>query len=113
MPGIGSQKKKQPLTNQRVKILMNEFAIYARSLAVGLGLGTIFFAGLWWTIRKGTLVRQPAFLFLVSLLLRMALVVGGGVFVARGGWQCILLYFVGLMWGRLNITWLTRVRHAS
>jgi F1F0 ATPase subunit 2 len=36
-------------------------------------LGTIFFGGLWWTIRKGISSKQPAALFFFSLLLRTVL----------------------------------------
>ncbi len=41
--------------------------------ARGVLLGTIFFGGLWWTIRRGVSSKQPAALFFFSLLLRTAL----------------------------------------
>ncbi len=37
----------------------------------GAALGGIFFVGLWWTVQLGTLAKNPAPWFLVSLLLRV------------------------------------------
>jgi F1F0 ATPase subunit 2 len=89
---------------------MVEFFPNVQSLAIGLGLGLIFFAGLFWTVRKGAQSSQPAFWFLGSMLLRMAMVLAGFVFVARSGWLSVLVYFFGLMLARESVTWLTRLR---
>ena len=47
------------------------------ALLAGVLLGTIFFGGLWWTIRKGLSSKQPAALFFFSLLLRMSIALIG------------------------------------
>ena len=48
----------------------------------GVGLGAIFFGGLWWTVRKGVSANQPALWLLACL--------------------------VGFALSRPSVTWLTR-----
>ncbi len=43
----------------------------------GAALGGVFFAGLWWTLRRGLHSRHPALWFGLSALLRTLLVLGG------------------------------------
>jgi F1F0 ATPase subunit 2 len=75
---------------------------------VGALLGTIFFAGLWWTIRKGISSKQPAALFFFSLLLRMSIALIGFYLVARGDWRRVLVCLVGFFLARILVTWLSR-----
>lgn len=70
----------------------------------GLLLGAIFFGGLWWTVRLGLGSRQPAFLFLGSLLLRTVVVVYGFYFVMDGHWQRLLACLFGFVIARIIIT---------
>ena len=71
-------------------------------------LGGIFFGGLWWTVRRGVLAKQPAIWFLGSLLLRMSIVLTGFYFVADRHWERLLLCLFGFVMARLVVTWLTR-----
>jgi F1F0 ATPase subunit 2 len=68
------------------------------ALLAGVLLGTIFFGGLWWTIRKGLSSKQPAALFFFSLLLRTGMAMGGFYFVARGDWRRLLACLLGFSW---------------
>ena len=53
---------------------MNEsLTLFCAGLAGGL-LGTVFFGGLWWTVRRGLSSGQPALWFLGSLLVRTSIV---------------------------------------
>ena len=86
----------------------------------GLALGAIFFAGLWWTVRKGLVSARPARWFLISFLLRTGIVLTGFYFVLRGGWQRLVACLLGFVIARLVVTWLTRapappreINHAS
>ena len=63
---------------------MNNTLLLTISFATGIFVGLIFFAGLWWTIRKGLQSKRPASLFLGSLLLRTSLVLTGFYFVVFG-----------------------------
>jgi F1F0 ATPase subunit 2 len=87
---------------------MNEMLIFALPLLTGIGLGAIFFGGLWWTIREGMSSRQPALWFFGSLLLRMSIVLLGFLIIAREHWQRLLICLLGFVIGRLVVTWLTR-----
>jgi F1F0 ATPase subunit 2 len=91
----------------------------ALALAAGVLLGAIFFGGLWWTIQKGVSSKQPALLFLGSLLLRTGIVLAGFYLVAAGHWEKLLACLIGFVAARAAVTRLTQsnsepvVRHAS
>ena len=87
---------------------MPEPMIWILAVLAGVGLGAIFFGGLWWTVRKGVASRQPALWFLGSLLLRMAIAVAGFALVGAGDWRRLLLCLAGFVIGRIVVTRLTR-----
>lgn len=76
--------------------------------AAGLGLGVIFFGGLWWTVRKGLSSRRPALWFLGSMLLRTGIALSGFYFVAGAHWQRLLPCLLGFFMVRLVVIWKTR-----
>ena len=88
--------------------MMNETLTLATALAMGIVLGAMFFGGLWWTVRKSVSSKQPALLFLGSLLLRTSIVLAGFYFIARGHWERLLVCLLGFVMARLIVTWLTR-----
>ena len=87
---------------------MPEVMIWILAVLAGVGLGSIFFGGLWWTVRKGVASRQPALWFFGSLLLRMAIAVAGFALVGAGDWRRLLLCLAGFVIGRIVVTRLTR-----
>ena len=87
---------------------MNNFLILALALVAGLLLGTIFFGGLWWTVRKGVSSEHPPLWFLGSMLLRMSLVLTGFYFVGRGDWQRLIVCLLGFIIARFIVMRLTR-----
>ena len=87
---------------------MNETLMLAAAWMGGGALGTIFFGGLWWTIRKGVASVQPAFWFLGSLLLRMSVVLAGFYFVGHGRWERLVACLLGFLLARFAVTHLTR-----
>ena len=70
----------------------------------GLGLGAIFFGGLWWTVRKGLSSQRAALWFLGSLLLRLSLVLVGFYFVLGDSWQRLLAGLLGFTVSRPIVT---------
>jgi len=74
----------------------------------GLGLGALFFGGLWWTLRKAVAAGTPAVWFVLSLLVRMSLALSGFYLVSGGDWQRLLLCLLGFVMSRAVVTWLTR-----
>jgi F1F0 ATPase subunit 2 len=87
---------------------MSEALTLILALLAGAVLGTIFFAGLWWTIQRGVSSKQPAVLFFFSLLLRTGIALTGFYFVARGDWRRLLACLLGFFLARLLVTWLIR-----
>lgn len=86
---------------------MNDALTLALALVAGLALGTIFFGGLWWTVRKGVSSKQPALWFFGSLLLRAGITLVGFYFVGRGHWERLLVCLLGFVIARLIVTRLT------
>ena len=74
----------------------------------GVGLGVIFYAGLWWTVRKGVSANQPALWFFASWLLRTGIALVGFYVVGGGHLNRLLACLVGFALSRPVVTWLTR-----
>ena len=87
---------------------MNETLTLVLSWLAGVVLGTIFFGGLWWTVRRGLSSKRPAFLFLGSLLLRTSIILAGFYVVSGGHWDQLLACLLGFVIARLIVTRLTR-----
>lgn len=92
---------------------MNESLNLAFALVTGIFIGKIFFAGLWWTVRKGVLSKHPALWFLGSMLLRMGIVLFGFYFILGNSWQSLLTGLFGFIVARLIVVRLTRVTNQS
>lgn len=70
------------------------------SLAIGAVLGAIYFAGLWITVRRLAITRQPALLMLVSFIGRVAVVLLGFYFVTDGRWERLIACLAGFLLAR-------------
>ena len=96
---------------------MNETLTLLLAGGAGVVLGTVFFGGLWWTVRAGLASKQPALWFAGSLLLRMGITLAGFYFVAGSDWKRLLCCLLGFVLARLAVTLFTRVSqqvsHAS
>ncbi len=87
---------------------MREALALAPAAPAGFLLGVLFFAGLWWTVRRGMSSQRPALWFSGSLLLRMSLAAAGVCWVAGGRWQRLVLCLAGFVLARLAVTRWTR-----
>lgn len=74
------------------------------ALIAGLGLGSLYFVGLWLTVRRVTQSRLGGLGMLVSLLLRLALVALGLYLVAGYRWQDSLAALLGILAARMYWT---------
>lgn len=92
---------------------MNEPLTLLLSGVAGGFLGAIFFGGLWWTVRRGLSSARPALWFLVSLLLRTAIVLGGLYLVANQNLGRLLVCLLGFVIARLVVTQATQTRPVS
>ena len=77
---------------------LNLFAIIT-VFFVGLGLGLVYFGGLWWTIQKLPQIPQPIPWMMASLLLRLTIALSSVYLLIRyfqGGHIVISLLTFGL-----------------
>jgi F1F0 ATPase subunit 2 len=86
---------------------MDDAPMLLLSLVAGVVIGAMFFGGLWWTVRKGVSLTQPALWFLGSLLLRMSMALAGFYVVSDGHWDRLLGCLVGFVIARVIVTQLT------
>ena len=76
----------------------------AVAFVAGIGLGLIFFGGLWWTVNRLQQTRLPGLLFASSFVVRSAIVLAGIYFVADGQWQQVASCVVGIIVVRVVLT---------
>lgn len=85
---------------------MNDLSIWfvaPMSAMAGVGLGTVFFGGLWWTVRSSVSSSRPGLLVFVSLLLRLGVTLAGFYLVAGGQWQPLVACLLGFIAARVII----------
>lgn len=73
-------------------------------LLLGIGLGAVFFGGLWWTVCQTTKSNHVARLFLISFAVRVGVVLLG-VYVliqlaTTGFWRNLLMFVIGFIVAR-------------
>lgn len=73
-------------------------------LAAGVVLGTLFFGGLWITVRRLATSRHPGALAAGSLMVRTAAVVIGVLLLTRGRWQNALAILFGFIAARIAVS---------
>ncbi|MDB2415338.1 ATP synthase subunit I [Rickettsiales bacterium] len=82
--------------------------------ASGLVLGTIFYAGLWWTVKKGLTSNYAPLWFTASLWSRLAIAIVGFYVIGQGDWKRFFVCLVGFIIARIAVTLLTKdPRHAA
>lgn len=92
---------------------MGETLTQALAWLAGVGLGAVFFGGLWWTVRKGVASPRPALWFFGSSLTRTGIALAGFYLVGGGHWERLLACLLGFVMARLFVTWLTRSPRTS
>ena len=68
--------------------------------AAGILLGTVFFGGLWWTIRRGLSSPHPARWFLAGFLVRMTFLLAALYYLSGGAWARLIILLAGILLGR-------------
>ena len=74
----------------------------------GLLLGTLFFGGLWLTVKRTVSAKQPAFLIASSFLLRTGVTLAGFYYIGQDNWQRLITCLLGFIIARLVIIRLTK-----
>jgi len=80
--------------------------------AAGVALGTLFFGGLWLTVKKAVASTKPAIMILSSFVTRMAIVLVGFYFIGAGNWQRLLVALAGFIIARFVVIHLTKTKPA-
>ena len=70
------------------------------SALAGVGLGSLYFGGLWLTVRGVYGIRYPALVFVASFVARTCLVVFGLFLLTGGGWQRVVAALLGILLAR-------------
>ena len=86
---------------------MNETLNIITFFMEGVALGTLFFGGLWLTVKKAVASKNPAFLILSSFVLRLAAVLTGFFYIGSGNWRGLLIALLGFIVARFIIIHLT------
>ena len=92
---------------------MNDFINLLPALFAGIGLGVIFFGGLWLTIRKGLQSRKSGLIFTGSFIVRMTVILVGFYYVGASDWQKMLACLAGFLIARLVITRYTKKQNRT
>ncbi len=88
--------------------MMNETLVMILAFITGLALGTLFFGGLWFTVKKSVNAKMPAIWLISSFFLRVSIILTGFYFVSRGSWQRLIICVAGFVVARFIIVYLTR-----
>ncbi len=70
----------------------------------GVLLGTIFFGGLWWTVRTKLSSDLAALWFFASLILRTGVALAGFYFIGQGDWRRLVACLLGFLAARFAVT---------
>jgi F1F0 ATPase subunit 2 len=87
---------------------MNEIILTVLAFATGIGLGFLFFGGLWWTVKLATKSKTPALWFLGSLTLRLSVVITGFYLIGVGDLVRLASCFVGFFIAKYLVIHLTK-----
>jgi len=83
---------------------MSELMMNLSAGMAGIGLGVLFFGGLWWTVNKSVTSRRPGLLVFISLIVRLSVILAGFYVVAGARWQEWLACLVGFVVSRFLVT---------
>ncbi|WP_372882118.1 ATP synthase subunit I [Psychromonas sp.] len=78
------------------------------ALFTGLLLGIFFFAGLWWTVRRGAKSERPVIWFFASFILRTTLTLSALYWISDGQWLRLVVCLLGFTVARIVVQVITR-----
>lgn len=79
----------------------------------GVGLGAIFFGGLWLTVRRTLSSSTLGVVLMAGFMLRVSIVLAGFYAISLGGWQRMIPSLLGFLMARLLITRWVRTVHVD
>ena len=87
---------------------MNEILYMVLAFIGGLVLGTLFFGGLWLTVKKSVTSKIPALWIFGSFFLRAGVTLIGFYYISLGSWKRFLICVVGFIAARYIVIYLTK-----
>lgn len=69
----------------------------------GLFLGSFFYLGLYWTVKKGLTSKRPALLFSLSFFIRSAVLLSGILLLGKGVFINFVACAFGIVFSRLIV----------
>ena len=87
---------------------MNETVNMILAFIAGLVLGTLFFGGLWFTVKKAVNAKIPALWIFGSFFLRIGITLVGFYFIGSGNWERLLICLLGFIIARFIVINLTK-----
>ena len=87
---------------------MSEILYMVLALIGGLAIGTLFFGGLWFTVKKAVTSKIPALWFFASLVFRVCITLIGFYYISFGSWQRLLACVLGFILARFIVIQFTK-----
>ncbi len=87
---------------------MNETAYMILAFTGGIVLGTLFFGGLWFTVKKAVTAKIPALWIFSSFFLRISVTLVGFYFIGAGNWQRLIVSVIGFIVARFVVIRFTK-----
>ena len=87
---------------------MNEAVYMVLAFISGLALGTLFFGGLWLTVKKAVTAKIPALWIFCSFFIRIGITLIGFYFISSGNWKRLVVCVAGFMAARFLVIHFTR-----
>jgi len=88
--------------------MMNETMYMILAFIAGLILGTLFFGGLWFTVKKAVTAKIPALWIFSSFFFRIGITLVGFYFVSSGDWKRFLICVAGFIVARTLVIHFTK-----
>lgn len=86
---------------------MSELINLLPAFVAGIVLGTVFFGGLWLTVKHGLRKKKSVLIFTASFIIRMTIILLGFYYVGANSWQKMLVCLLGFLMARFVITRIT------
>jgi F1F0 ATPase subunit 2 len=86
-----------------------EIIINIMVFVTGIALGTLFFGGLWITVKIAVSSKIPAMWFFVSLCLRICITLLVFYYISQGSLQRLLLCVCGFVAARFMVVYYTKL----
>jgi F1F0 ATPase subunit 2 len=87
---------------------MSETLSLAPAFVLGLLLGVFFFGGLWYTVRRGVVSKEPVLWFFGSLILRICITLTGFYYISGNQLERLIVCLIGFGAARIIVRRLIR-----